>query len=266
MEVTTKLDNVPERRVSSNFCNAYVVRQIRFKECDKDSNSVPKRTWLKYNHSMFAGTKDQLTELCLRRLMEKIECQEKLIVESIEPTKTGLSSTITLSHKFEVPVGQAPSKTMEVRCLTSWVPLKEEKGTPDSEGYQKADVPLSNIYNEDSYVLYKLHKQFKNRRKLCLKYGMRRVLPKERLFEKGKEPWFIDLKEFDERRKWKRVPKGRSYVGALPVMFHFSGGKETYTHYPPGEIIKFVQSSVGIKRFHTPKTELSTYPVLIARR
>ena len=211
---------------------------------------------------MFAGTKDQLTELCLKKLMENQNCCEKLIVESIEPTEKGTCSVITLSHKFKVPVGQPPSKTMEVRCLTSWVPLREAKGKPGTETYQEADVPLRDIFEEDKFVLRKLRKQFRTRYKLGFKYEVRDTLPKERVFQfEFEEPNYFKLGTRSENAEWGRVREGKSYLGALPMMYQFSNETKSYYYYPPGEIVKFIDECTRAREARSLKAELSFYSI-----
>ena len=117
MEVNMDMGNLPAQRVSSNFCHNFVVRQVRFKPSNEEGPNV-KQTRLKYNRSVFAGTQDQLTEICLKILIDSYECNEKVTTEWTEVERDQYKRKVTISHKIYILNGETPSKAMEIRCQT----------------------------------------------------------------------------------------------------------------------------------------------------
>ena len=222
-----------------------MTRQIRFRPYQEKSFENKPKLRLKYNRSMFAGTKDQLTELCLKVLMEENEVKEKLIVESLEPIEGKAESTVTLSHKLKVRFKEnRPEHGVEVRCLTSWVRWKQSE----------KEIPMNDIFREDEFVRRKLKAQLASRKRLCQITGytgiwlttgevaMGEATAKNSLYELGTE---------SEESPWKLIPKKHSYDAALPYyeMFRRKLLEENrIVLSPPGAIVKRIEMTIKAER------------------
>lgn len=142
----------PGRKVSSELDRALTTRELKFTtEMGIAIPPVTKKLRLKYNHSMFAGTIDGLTEACLRQLMSMYECEEKLVAMNSKPIgkkyskeelceKYGIKGSeipdsfkdfhkqrehyAYLTHKFTAYTGKtAPYTATTVKCKTYWFPV-----------------------------------------------------------------------------------------------------------------------------------------------
>ena len=140
--------------MSSDLERALTTREMSFTEISDVMEDPPvKQLRLKYNHSMFAGTIDGLTEICLRKLMEMYECGEKLVTVNSVPLGEGHTDEDLreryqlgdqsvpeylknkhsqrqhysyLTHKFRAYSGRsAPYKVTKVKCKTYWFPVGE---------------------------------------------------------------------------------------------------------------------------------------------
>ena len=254
MEAKGNIKERPARRVSSNFCEKYITREIKFRLKRGKSFEKGVKTRLKYNRGIFSRTKDQLTEMCLRVLLERRDVQEKLIVESLEPVDGNPESKITISHKIKIPPkDETLNHFVEVKCLTSWVRWEKEskeKHIPDNE----PNVPLNNVFQEDKFVLQKLRARLATRKELFatgnkllvwLNGGgesTAKFALKIRLFEVGEE---------NEESPWQLIPEGHSYDAILP---HFEIYRTEFHREdpifwgPPGGIFKAIELMVRAER------------------
>ena len=249
MEVCDDMKNVPARKVSSNLCGTYVTRKLRFRDISRKGSYLgQKQTRLKYNRSMFARTKDELTELCLRSLMDVKEVKEKVVMESIEPAEGGIQSIIRLSHKFEVPVKRGPTvEIIEIKSLTSWEPLDNEGERKEKQNEQEVkedeqprEVPLNDVFREDPVVLRKLLLQYKSREIPEEDYEAVTSHQPYPMWLPSKPP-NLDYKHRDIKNYgWHRVPKDVSYVSVLPLTAKFYTEGEVFYYSPPGMINEWV--------------------------
>lgn len=237
------MKNVPAKRVSSNLCGTFITRQIRFRNVERaDSDLEEKQTRLKYNRSMFARTRDELTELCLRVLMERRETKEKCIIESIEPTERDIRSIVRLSHKFEVSLkrGQVP-EVIQVRCITSWEPMRDENKRDKEGNEQPKEVPLNDVFKEDPVVLRKLKAQFMAQKSIGSEYDVITGHQPYPLYKAYDGPYLEDPDDDAKNHAWRRVPKGTSYVSIIPLCVRFYDDEAQFYFRPPGVINEWIQ-------------------------